>query len=147
MRDTIEREIIIRAPVERVYNAIAEPEQIVRWFPDAIEGRLKPGERPTLDFGEYGKSSIYVEAAEPHHYFAYRWRPGSDSLDTGGDVLQQPNTLVEFRLEPVAEGTRLKLTESGFASLPAEVYEKAFKDNNEGWDYMLDRLAKYAAQA
>jgi uncharacterized protein YndB with AHSA1/START domain len=144
MRDTIEREIIIRAPIERVYRAIADPEQIVRWFPDAIEGDLSPGERPVLDFGQYGKASVYIVAAERNHYFAFRWIPGGDSLAPSGDVLQHPNTLVEFRLESTAEGTKLRLIESGFASLPAEFYEKAFKENSEGWDYMLDRLVKYS---
>ena len=33
--------------------------------------------------------------------------------------------------------------ESGFASLPAEVYEQSLKDNTEGWQFMLDRLQKY----
>jgi uncharacterized protein YndB with AHSA1/START domain len=146
MRDTIEREILIRAPVERVYSAIAEPEQIVRWFPDRMEGKLTPGERPTFDFGEYGKASVYIVAAEPHHYFAYRWIPGGDSLAPSGDVLQHANTLVEFRLEKVAEGTKLRLSESGFAALPAEVYEKSLKENSEGWNFMLDRLLKLAEQ-
>lgn len=148
LQDVIEKEVLVRASKERVYLAIADPEQIVKWFPDAIEGSLAPGERPLLDFGEYGKSPIFVVAAEPYDYFAYRWLPGGDYMPGfRGDVLTQPNTLVEFRLTDVADGTLVKLTESGFASLPTEFYEGALKDNNGGWDFMLDRLGKYASEA
>ncbi len=147
LQDTIEREITIRAPKERVYAAITDPEQIVQWFPDGIEGKLEAGERPVLDFGEYGKNKIYVVAADPFDYFAYRWTSGSSFIPEGfmGDTLNHWNTLVEFRLEEVADGTRVKLLESGFASLPTEVYEQLLKDNSGGWSYMLDRLEKLFA--
>ena len=147
LQDTIEREMVIRAPKERVYNAIADETQIVQWFPDSMEGKLTPGERPVFDFGEYGKAPIYVVAADPHHYFAYKWLPGANYMPEGieGDVLRVPHTLVEFRLEDVPDGTRLRLKESGFAGLPPEVYEVAIKDNSGGWDYMLDRLNKFAS--
>lgn len=147
MQDTIEREIVIRAPKEKVYNAITDPAQIVKWFPDTVEGKLEPGERPIFDFGQYGKSALYVVAADPHDYFAYRWIPGGvhEYKDFMGDVLAEPNTLVEFRLEEASGGTRVRLMESGFASLPAEAYAQSVKDNTEGWAYMLDRLEKYLA--
>jgi uncharacterized protein YndB with AHSA1/START domain len=149
LKDTIERQITVRAPKERVFNAIADPTQIIKWFPDAVEGTLAIGERPIFDFGEYGKSQIYVEAVDPFDYFAYRWIPGSVTgyENFRGDVLTVPNTLVEFRLKETSDGTTVTLTESGFASLPTEVYAAAFKDNNEGWDYMLGRLAKLMAEA
>lgn len=145
MQDTIQKEMILRAPIERVYAALTDPEQFAKWFPDSIEGELKPGERPLLDFGEYGKCRIYVVAAEPFTYFAYRWVSGSAYAPHGfqGDVLTMPNTLVEFRLESGPEGTRLKLTESGMASLPPEIAELTLKDNDGGWDYMLGRLHTY----
>lgn len=143
LKDAIEREIIVRAPKERVYKAITDPGQLVKWFPDGVEGRLEPGERPVFDFSEYGSTSLYIVAAEAPNYFAYRWLPaGVAPGKFRGDVLSKPNTLVEFRLEDAPEGTRVKLRESGFASLPSEFYENAFKENNEGWDYMLARLQK-----
>jgi uncharacterized protein YndB with AHSA1/START domain len=144
LQDTIEREIVIHAPRERVYAALSDPAQIVRWFPEGIEGKLEPGERPILDFGKYGKFSIYVVAAEPNEYFAYRWLPGSAYVPKGfiGDVLTKPHTLVEFHVKETPGGTRLQLKESGFASLPTEHYAKSIKENNDGWDFMLDRLKK-----
>lgn len=57
-----------------------------------------------------------------------------------GDVLAEPNTLVEFRLEETEEGTRVNLTESGFASLRPGVYEDAMRENTSGWDSELAEL-------
>jgi uncharacterized protein YndB with AHSA1/START domain len=145
MQDTIIREITVKANKERVYKAITDPKEIVTWFPDAIEGSaLEVGERPILNFGEHGKSQIYVEAANPFEYFAYRWVPGSVGMI--GDVLKVPNTLVEFHIEDLGEGAKVTVKESGFASLPAEVAEKSFKQNSGGWEFMMNRLEKVMNQ-
>ncbi len=146
LRDVIEMEIVISAPKAQVYSAIAETEQIVKWFPEGIEGSLTPGQEPILDFGEYGRHRIYVENAKPTDYFAFRWIPGSvKSAGFLDDVRTQPNTLVEFSLSEIQGGTLVKLKESGFASLPPEYYEKSINDNTGGWEYMMDRLTKYLA--
>jgi len=148
IQDKIERQVTIRAPKERVYRAITDPKQIVSWFPDAIEGTLGAGDRPILDFGEYGKNQIYVVAADPYVYFAYRWVPGCVDGTTGfkGDVLAVPHTFVEFRLSDHPSGTAVTLTESGFSNLPEAVAKKKFEENSGGWEYMLDRLEKLFAQ-
>jgi len=138
VQDAIQKEIIINAPQQKVYEAITDPAKIVAWFPDAIEGTLKAGDSPILDFGEHGKNQIYVETATPYEYFSYRWIPGSKHFI--GNVLDETNTLVEFVLEAVENGTKVTLKESGFATLPADVREQKFADNNGGWDYMLGRL-------
>ncbi len=143
VQDVIEREIIVKAPQDKVYQAITDPVEIIKWFPDTIEGSLAVGERPILGFGGHGKSQIYIEAAKPHDYFAYRWVPGSGGII--GDVLKVANTLVEFHILPVEEGTKIVVKESGFASLPAEVAEKSFMENSGGWEFMISRLGKQFA--
>jgi uncharacterized protein YndB with AHSA1/START domain len=138
MQDVITKEIIVKADKERVYAAITDPTQIVKWFPDVIEGTLEVGERPIFIFTkENHKAQIYVEAATPHDYFAYRWVPGGTTL---GDVLTLTNTLVEFFLEESEGGTKVTLKESGFSSLPSEMAEKCFNENSGGWEFMIGRL-------
>ena len=144
MQDTIIREINVKADKERVYKAITDPNEIIAWFPDAIEGTLNVGEQPILNFGEYGKNQIYVEAAKPFDYFAFRWVPGSAHFT--GDVLTVPNTLVEFHIEQVGEETKVTVKESGFAMLENEVAEESFKQNSGGWEFMLNRLEKVMSQ-
>jgi len=145
IQDSIEKEIVVRAPKERVYAALTTPEQFVKWFSIGVEGKFETGERPIVDFGEYGKFKIYVVAANPHDYFAYRCVDCSIHSPQGfdGDVLAEPNTLVEFTLESVEGGTKLHLKESGIASLPAEVIEQTLQGQSEGWDFMLGRLLGY----
>lgn len=145
LQDTINKEIEISAPRERVYAALTDPAKLSQWFPDAVEGEIKPGERPVFDHGEYGRHSVYVVATDPYSYVAYRWIPGTVNVPQGfiGDVLTQPNTLCEFHLDEVDGGTRVRLVESGFASLPSEFYAKALEDNNGGWDIMVYRLKTF----
>ena len=145
IQDTIEKEIVVRASKERVYAALTTPEQFVKWFAIGVEGKFDTGERPVLDFGEFGKFKIFVVAADPFDYFAYRCVPGSIYCPKGflDDVLQEPNTLVEFTLESVDGGTRIRVKESGIASLPAEVIEETLKGNDAGWTFMIGRLEEY----
>ncbi|GAB3382418.1 SRPBCC family protein [Spongiibacter taiwanensis] len=139
MQDAIVREISINASKERIYEAISHPEQVTKWFPDTVEGDYTVGAQPVFGFGEHGKSQVYIVAARPHDYFAYRWVPGANHYL--GDVLAVANTLVEFSIAPQSDGScKVTLTESGFKSLPAEWMEAAFGQNSGGWDFMLGRL-------
>ena len=142
MQDKIKRELTIYASKERIYEAIADPEQVTKWFPESLEGAYEVGAQPIFGFGEHGKNQICIIAAQPHEYFAYRWVPGANHFL--GDVLSVPNTLVEFHIEEQVDGScKVTLTESGFAGLPKELMEAAFKQNSGGWDFMLGRLRTY----
>jgi uncharacterized protein YndB with AHSA1/START domain len=138
MQDIIEQHISIKANMHTVYDAISNPIKIVTWFPSSIDGTLKTGDTPILDFGEHGKNQIRVVSANPHNYFAYRWVPGSRHYI--GELNEENSTLVEFKLEEKDGFTIVHLTESGFANLPADQAERAIKENSGGWEYMLGRL-------
>lgn len=142
MQDVIKREIIINANKENIFDAITNPDKVVLWFPNKVEGIFKVGEHPIFGFGEHGKNQIYVEKSQPYEYFAFRWVPGSNHFI--GDVLTVPNTLVEFRIEEIKdESCKVTMTESGFSKLPIKLAEESFMQNSGGWDYMLGRLVKY----
>ncbi len=142
MQNIIKREITINATQEQIYEAITNPNQLIKWFPETTEGDFQPGSQPIFGFGEHGKNQLLIVAAEPHQYFAYRWVPGANHFL--GDVNGVPNTLVEFQISAQSNGScKITLTESGFADLPPEMMEAAFKQNSGGWDFMLDRLTQY----
>lgn len=143
MQDAIVRTVNIRADKERIYEAIADPQKVTQWFPDAIEGTYEKGGHPLFVFEGHGKAQAYIVDARPHEYFAYRWIPGGS--DFVGDVTTVPNTLVEFGIAEEGDGTcTVTLSESGFASLPADLAEKAFGQNSGGWDYfMLEAFKSY----
>lgn len=146
MQNVITRELVIQATKKRIYDAIADPAQVVLWFPETLEGNYEVGEQPIFGFGEHGRNRVYIVDARPHEYFAYRWVPGANHFI--GDVLSVQNTLVEFRIQEQGDNTcKVTLTESGFAQLPIKLMEEAFKQNSNGWDFMLGRLVKYVEAA
>ncbi len=145
--DQIERETIINAPVERVWELITEAEHLGRWFGDAgAEIDLRPGGDMTLRWTEHGTSRGRVVAVEPRSRFSYRWAPFKDP--GGEEPVEGNSTLVEFTLQREGDATRLRVVESGFASLATSHAQRArnFRGNTEGWQYETGELREYAAR-
>lgn len=142
--DRIEREIVINASVERVWAVLTEPEHVTNWFSTGApaEVDLRPGGIMKLTHGDWVFPTTIVKV-DPPHYFAYRWASGF-----AGEVATEENaTLVEFSLAPEGTGTRLRLVESGFASiqLPAESREHAsWTSHSEGWTAKMGEVREYA---
>src|SRR5215207_736980 len=110
----IEREMIIDAPVERVWELLTEAEHVGRWFSDAgAEIDLRPGGAMLLRWAEHGEFHARVEEVDPHRVFAFRGArdPGKTQFGDGN------STLVRFTLSPEGGTTRLRVVESGFAGL------------------------------
>ena len=133
--DSIEREIVIAAPPERVYAIVTQPEHMGTWFGDA--GAERDGDTIKMRWAEHGEAELRVVKEQPPHAFAYRW----DANDPGiGD------TLVEFTFQPEGSGTRLKVTESGFGELRTAVERRRElrEGNVGGWKHELGDLERYA---
>jgi uncharacterized protein YndB with AHSA1/START domain len=145
VNDQIERETLINAPVERVWELITEAEHLGRWFGDAgAEIDLRPGGAIVLRWAEYGTNRGRVVAVEPHTRFSYRWAPFKDP---GGEEPDDGNsTLVEFTLQPEGGATRLRVVESGFASLATSDEQRAknLNGNTDGWAQEIGELREYA---
>lgn len=142
--DSIEREIVIEAPVDVVWSIVTEPEHVARWFSDEAEIDLRPGGDALVTWHrEAGAYRARVERVEPPHTFAYRWvrRPGVEPAEGN-------STLVLFSLRAEGEHTRLRVTESGFAQLAWPEDEKAEyqAENVRGWSLELDELRAYASE-
>ena len=145
MSDTIEREITIAAPVERVWDLITQPEHVGTWFGDAgAEIDLRPGGAITLRWEEYGTVHGRIERLEPMTLFSYRWAPYKDP--GGTEPVAGNSTLIEFFLAETADGTQLRVIESGFATLDATAERQAElrQGNADGWKHELGELADYA---
>jgi uncharacterized protein YndB with AHSA1/START domain len=135
---TIDREVVIEAPVEVVWRTITEPDQITQWFADRVDLVVKPGARGYMGFGEQG-GPVVVEVVDPPTRFSFRW---NDSR--GGEPAAGSSMLVEFTLTPDGdERTRLRVVESGHESLAWPDAEKhRYADEHQGgWGEYLDRLA------
>ncbi|MCC6791414.1 MAG: SRPBCC family protein [Thermomicrobiales bacterium] len=142
MQDRIERMVTLPVSRERAWRAITDPTQINRWFDGCEMSELRAGAMFVLG----GDARCRIEAVEPPRRFAYSWHPGSEQR-TQTPFEELPLTLVEFTLDEIAGGTRLTVVETGFASLPAEMYERAFRENSGGWPEVLGNLTAYLASA
>ena len=146
--DSIERETTIEAPVERVWELLTQAHHVGRWFGDAgAEIDLREGGEMIVLWREHGSVRARIEAIEPHTRLAYRWAPFKDP--GGEEPVEGNSTLVEFTLAPDGDGTRLRVVESGFASLATSEEQRAqnHAGNTEGWSAELGDLADYAAKA
>jgi uncharacterized protein YndB with AHSA1/START domain len=140
--DSIEREIVIAAPVERVWEIVTQPEHLGRRFGDA--GAEADGKVVRMSCEEPGTALLHVQHSEPPHRFAYRWT--ANGIPRDATPVEGNSTLVEFILERADEGTRLRVVESGFASLDVAPGAQArlHAGNVEGWKYELGDLERYA---
>jgi uncharacterized protein YndB with AHSA1/START domain len=157
--DRIEKKIVLRAPLERVWRAVTEAKQFGTWFGLACERDFAPGERVTgtmvstqvddeiakLQEPHIGlRFELDIERIEPMTLFSYRWHPFA--IDRDADYSGEPKTLVEFRFEAVDGGTELTIVESGFDALPLARRTDAFEANDEGWGTVANLLVKYVTR-
>jgi uncharacterized protein YndB with AHSA1/START domain len=147
MADRIEKQIELKAPVARVWRALMDYRDFGEWFRVKIEGPFVPGEvsrgHITHPGYEHLKWEAVVKAMEPERLFSFTWHPYA--IDPKMDYSAEPQTLVEFRLEPTAQGTRLTVTESGFDKIPAGRRPEAFRMNEGGWAQQMKNIERHVA--
>jgi uncharacterized protein YndB with AHSA1/START domain len=147
--DRIEKEIVLRAPRPRVWRAITDAREFGKWFRVAMEDAFVPGSRAkgriTYPGYEHLVFEVYVERMDKERLFSFRWHPYA--IDPKQDYSKEPTTLVVFELEDVPEGTRLKITESGFDQIPLERRAEAFRMNSGGWAEQIQNIARYVDEA
>jgi uncharacterized protein YndB with AHSA1/START domain len=147
MSDRIDKEIELKAPVSRVWRAITDHQQFGEWFKVKLDGPFVAGEVSRGHMTHPGYEHVQWEATvkeiRPESYFAYTWHPYA--IDPKVDYSAETPTLVEFRLEPTATGTLLKITESGFENVPAHRRAEAFQMDERGWGGQIKNIANYVA--
>jgi uncharacterized protein YndB with AHSA1/START domain len=157
-KDRIEKEVVLRAPLDRVWKAISDADEFGQWFGVRFDGPFVAGASVTgvitpttvdeeiarLQEPHAGKSDIWqIVAIEPQRRLAFRWHPYA--VEPGTDYSQEPTTLVEFTLTEINDGVLLRIVESGFENIPADRRVAAFEGNSEGWAKQTELVRKYLA--
>ena len=158
--DRIEKKILLRAPLKRVWRALTDSREFGHWFGVKFDGPFSPGAHmraeivgTTVD-AEVAKLQqahrdipfeIVIEQMEPERLFSFRWHP--HAIERGTDYSAEPTTLVVFELEEVADGIMLTVTESGFDRIPLARRAQAFSANEGGWGIMVQMIQKYVRHA
>ena len=138
--DSIERELILPAPPERVWTALTQPAQLGAWWGTQATIDLRPGGEVSFVWdgtdGQRFTSRGIVEVVEPPHRLVFRWQ---------SEPTVEATTRVEFTLQPHPQGTRLRVVESGFSTLPPGWRGPLHERNDRGWPRALGQLADYLA--
>lgn len=124
----------IARPIAEVYEAVADPEQLSRYFTTGgATGRLEPGGEVTWDFADFpGAFPVEVVEADPPRRIVIRW--DGEAAVTGG------RTTTTFEFESIDGGARtlVTITESAWQATPTGA-QNAF-GNCAGWTGMLAAL-------
>jgi len=154
--DRIEKEVVLRATLDRVWQAISNADEFGQWFGVRFDGPFVEGASvvgvitpTTVDEdvarrqeAHAGKTDTWqIVAIEPRRRLAFRWHPYP--AEAGGE--ETPTTLVEFTLTETDGGVLLRIVESGFEKIPAEHRASVFEGNSEGWAKQTELVGKYLA--
>lgn len=147
MQDRIEKTVELNAPIERVWRALTNHEEFGEWFRVKLERPFEVGQvtrgQITYPGHEHARLEATVKTMEAERVFAFTWNPCGD--DPEAKIWDGAETLVEFKLEPTADGTRLHISESGFSQLPEDVRADALRRNSGGWDIQSQNISTYVA--
>jgi uncharacterized protein YndB with AHSA1/START domain len=137
------------APVETVFAAWADPEQLKQWMCGEKPGAIVIQHRQEIRTGgswltEYRESAgglakwgqgTYLEVT-PNRKIVFTWHWTDATLDGVNLHPDSPDTQVTVDFFARGNATEVVLTHAIFHS------EKDYKDHNRGWEGCLDLLAK-----
>ena len=148
-QDAVVCEIHIAAPPERVFQALIDPKQVMRWWTsdqapiESFSFEPRRGGRwsydtqnSTLNVNGVTKFHCDGEVLEydPPRLLAYTWIANWHED-------KSRRTVVRWELTPQSGGTQLKVTHSGLGTLPI-----ARKDYSGGWPGVVEQLKKFVEQ-
>jgi uncharacterized protein YndB with AHSA1/START domain len=145
-QDAIVSEVHIKAPAQKVFQALIDPKQLMRWWnsdecqTEHFEMDARPGGKWRLGTKKSklninGVSQFFCDGEvlefDPPRVLAYTWIANWHDDKTR-------RTIVRWELTPAKDGTHVKVTHSGLAQEPA-----ARKDYSGGWPGVVEKLKTF----
>lgn len=123
------------APVEKVWKAISDKEEMKKWYFDLAEFKPEPGFKfQFTGQGKEGENFLHlceVKEVLPNQKLKHSWRYDG----------YEGNSFVTFELFPEGDKTKLKLTHEGLETFP-KVPAFAKENFEEGWNYIIGKSLK-----
>jgi uncharacterized protein YndB with AHSA1/START domain len=154
--DRIDKEILIRATLDRVWHALSDATQFGTWFGVSFNGPFTKGARltarlcPTTEDEEIAQRQkayegtefeFLVDSIDPKKKISFRWHPYA--IEAGVDYSKEPMTLIVFKIREVDGGVVMNVSESGFDQIPIARRAKAFMANDGGWTIQMGLIQRY----
>jgi len=128
---------LIRVQPERAYDVIATSAGLNEWFTVGATLDARPGGEIRFRWKDHGLDhytgeipGTVLEVRRPERY-VFQWRADSGTYDT----------TVEVTFEPVAEGTVVRLVETGYEDTPAGMQD--LLNRISGWAEVLTLMKFY----
>ena len=118
------------APIERVWKAITDKDQMKQWYFDIAEFKPEVGFEFQFEGGSENKRYLHlckITEAEFEKKLTYSWR----YKDYDG------NSFVTFELFAEGDKTRLKLTHTGLETFPQNNQDFSRESFTAGWTYII----------
>jgi uncharacterized protein YndB with AHSA1/START domain len=103
-RMKVEREIVVPEEPGEVWESLTDPERLEEWFASDVELDARPGGEGLFRWGDGNERHAVVREVEEDRRLVLDW-------DDGGTVA--------IELEPVVDGTRVRVVESSPDFAPA----------------------------
>ena len=136
-KDQVIIERTVNAPVDRVWKAITDKDQMKQWYFNALDD-FKPevGFQTQFNVRNGGKDYLHiwkVTEVRPGKRISYEWKFGGFP----------GNSLVTFELTAAGKKTKVKLTHENIETfLPERNPALAKKNFEEGWTSLIGSLLK-----
>lgn len=136
MHENVTKSVKVNAPVEKVWKALTNKEDMKKWYFDIPDFELKEGN--LFNFYEPGTEGKYHHHCEileviPNQKFKHTWSYPDFSKD---------KTILKWELQPDGDSTVVNLTHKGlenFSHLGKDFQKESF---TAGWDEILNKSLK-----
>lgn len=131
---SVESELEIDAPLDAVWKALTDAQELVRWFP--LHAKVKPGKGGAIwaSWGPPFEGESTIQIWEPNRHL----RTGWPFTASGGEKCL---LFVDYFLESAGGTTRLRLVHSGFGV--GEDWDAEYDGVTRGWAFELNGLRHY----
>jgi uncharacterized protein YndB with AHSA1/START domain len=127
---TVERDITIAAPIDVVWRALTDAEELTRWFPREARVTLGPGGSIWMRWDDRYDAESLIEVWEPPRHLRIVFpAEGSRRLMT------------DYHLDGRGGSTVLRVVTSGFGA--GADWDEYFLAVGTGWDFELRGLRHY----
>lgn len=141
---SIEKEIRILAPVEAVWKALTDAEELTRWFP--LEAKVTPGEGGAvwMSWKNEFQFNTPIAAWEPNKRLRLIYMEPTPAAKPGepGMPFDVPfQVALDYHLEGKSGETVLRLVHSGFSGDAS--WDGQYDGTVSGWNFQLGGLKLY----
>jgi len=133
--EPFEIERTLNAPVERVWKAITDKDQMKQWYFNLAEFKPEIGFEFTFEGGAEDKTYVHlckILAVEPNKKLQHTWTYDG----------YEGYSVVTWELTPEGNSTHVKLSHEGIDSFPAYDPNFAKESFTKGWTYIVGTSLK-----